>query len=225
MVDNIDVIKTKESPYILYVEGEDDERILRRWANALGKTDVFEKFHIYKMRGTSKNEMRKRQDEHFKALKQINSDVERVVLFDFDSEDSFHPEKDNRVIKEWKRKNIENYLLVPQAWKNAVLDVSNQTEFNLFNNRYETLIDNFFEEQNLTLPKNATWKTVNANIFEVVDGKKILFENNDSLFHRIKKIDSLIVNRESVANNMTNDMIHDEIVQFFDFLTNIVTAS
>jgi hypothetical protein len=225
VVDNIDVIKTKESPYILYVEGEDDERILRRWANALGKTDVFEKFHIYKMRGTSKNEMRKRQDEHFKALKQINSDVKRVVLFDFDSEDSFHPEKDNRVIKEWKRKNIENYLLVPQAWKNAVLDVSNQTEFNLFNNHYETLIDSFFEEQNLTLPKNATWKTVKANIFEMVDGKKILFENNDSLFHRIKKIDSLIVNRESVANNMTNDMIHDEIVQFFDFLTNIVTES
>jgi len=219
IVDNIDVIKTKQSPFILYVEGEDDERILTGWAETLGKIEVLKQFHIYKMGGTSKKDMKSRQDEHFTALKQINPDVKRVVLFDYDSENSFHPEEGNRVIKEWKRKNIENYLLVPDAWKAAVLDVINTKEFNLFSNQYQYKINEFFEEQNLNLPKNSNWKTVKANIFQAVDGKKILFENNDSLFHRIKSVNGEKVNREKIANNMTIEMIHDDVVEFFETLT------
>ena len=37
------------------------------------------------------------------------------MLFDYDDSDSaFHPEEDNPALAEWKRKNIENYLLVPE---------------------------------------------------------------------------------------------------------------
>lgn len=116
VVDNIEVIRTKQNPYILYVEGEDDERILTAWAETLAKIEVLKQFYIYKMGGSSKEEMKKRQEEHFTALKQINPDIKRLVLFDYDTEKSFHPDENNPVIKEWKRKNIENYLLVPEAW-------------------------------------------------------------------------------------------------------------
>ncbi len=224
IVDNIDVIKTKQSPYILYVEGEDDERILTGWAEILGQIEVLRQFHIYKMGGTSKKDMNNRQDEHFKALKQINPEVKRVVLFDYDSEDSYHPPKDNKVIKEWKRKNIENYLLVPDAWKSAILDVTNTKEFNLLNIQYKNIIDDFFEEQNLNLPKNSSWINVKANIFEAVDGKKILFENNTSLFHKIKNVKGEKVNREKVANNMSKELIHFDVIEFFDFLTSTVSS-
>jgi predicted ATPase len=224
IVDNIDVVKTKLNPYILYVEGEDDERILTAWAETLGKSNVLKLFHIYKMGGTSKEEMKKRQDEHFRALRQINPSVQRFVIFDFDNEESYHPEKNNPAIIEWSRKNIENYLLVPDAWKRAVLDSLNQLDFDLFNKKFQDIIDDFFIEQNLTLPLGFNWSNVKANIFSAVDGKKILFEAKDSLFHRLKDIDSisLKVNREKVSSNMNKDLIHEDIVDFFNKLNRMI---
>lgn len=222
VIDNIVVIKTKQNPYILYVEGEDDERILTAWAETLGHIVTLSKFHVYKMGGTTKVDMKTRSEEHFKALTQINPNVKRIVLFDYDSESSYHPPADNAVLKEWKRKNIENYLLVPDAWKEAVLDTINERQFSLFSTKYSDVIDTFFTEQNLLLPPSSTWENVKANVFQVVDGKKILFENTDSLFHTLKNIEGLKVNREKVARNMTIDLLSLDIVEFFKALVNIV---
>ncbi len=221
-VDNMIVIKTKQSPYILYLEGEDDERLLSAWATTLGKSNLLEKFCIQTLGGSTKDEMKKRSDTHFNALKQIHGNVKRVVLFDYDADDSFHPQPDNLVIKEWKRKNIENYLLVPDAWKNAVLDVLNRSEYDLLNNSNHEIIDDFFNEQGLLLPKGYNWNNVKANIFQAVDGKRILFENSDSLFQRLKSKNNLTINREKVSINMSKEMIHDDIVNFFNHLSSII---
>lgn len=224
-VDNIEVVKTKLSPFILYVEGEDDERLLTAWASKTGHQEILRKYHIYKMGGTSKDEMRRLSDKHFNALSQINPEVRRVVLFDRDDENSFHPGEDNRVLKEWKRRNIENYLLVPEAWELSILDASNRNDFDLFNLHYKSTIDTFFEEQGLIIPRKYSWKNLKANVFEIVDGKKILFENNDSLFHRIREVDDLKINRERIAINMTYDMIHQDIIDFFEVLKNICSPN
>jgi predicted ATPase len=224
-VDNMVVIKTKQSPFILYVEGEDDERILSAWANALDKVEVLNKYHIYFLGGSSKEEMVQRSSTHFNALRQINKNVKRVVLFDYDSEAAYHPEANNPAIKEWSRKNIENYLLVPKAWEKALLDALNALDFDIFNSQYRVVINDFFEEQNLSLPKGFNWSNVKANIFQEVNGKRILFENADSLFQRLKMVDQnkkITVNREKVATNMNFDLIHDDIKAFFDFLSNTV---
>jgi hypothetical protein len=220
-VDNMVVIKTKQCPFILYVEGEDDERLLSAWANSLGKVEVLNKFHFFLLGGTSKEEMKKKSDTHFKALTQINPDVKRVVLFDYDGESTYHPGDSNPVMKEWKRKNIENYLLVPSAWEKAVLDSLNMIDFDLFTRQYLEIINEFFEEQGLRLSKNFTWSNVKANIFQVVDGKKILFENSDSLFQQIKAVNDLKVNREKVAMNMDRELIHDDVKEFFEYLSSL----
>jgi fructose 1,6-bisphosphatase len=128
------------------------------------------------------------------------------------------------VIREWKRKNIENYLLVPDAWKMAVLDALNKTDIDLFDQVYWDVITTFFEQQGLVLPKHSTWQTVKANIFEVVDGKKILFEDPASLFHQLRSLKGLLVNRERVARNMRQEMIHQDIVDFFDLLAKKVAS-
>jgi len=221
-VDNMVVIKTKQSPFILYVEGEDDERILSAWANALDKIELLNKYHIFFLGGSSKSEMKTRSDTHYKALKQINSNVKRVVLFDYDSEEGYHPENNNAVIREWKRKNIENYLLVSEAWKKAVLDSLNINDFDLYTNKYQEIIDEFFLEQNLNLPKGFNWSNVKANIFQEVNGKRILFENSDSLFQRLKDVNDVKVNREKVAINMSKEMIHEDVKLFFEHLSKIV---
>jgi hypothetical protein len=223
-VDNRVIIRTEQSPYILYLEGEDDERLLVAWAANLGKTEVFNKFCVYILGGVTKIDMKRRADAHFDALKQINPKVHRVMLFDYDNDETaFNPALDNPVLKEWKRKNIENYLLVPIAWENAVLDALNINQLDLFNNKYGEIIADFFSEQGISSspPKGFTWTNVKANIFQAVNGKKILFENKDSLFHRIKDLDDLKINREKVAINMNEELIHEDIIGFFNHLSTI----
>ena len=106
------------------------------------------------------------------------------MLFDYDSrDDAFHPPPDNPGLSEWARKNIENYLLVPDAWVRAAARKMECGEDDLFAQPVVQVIREFFASQNLTLPVGKTWQNVDANVFSVVDGKRILFENDDALFH------------------------------------------
>ena len=60
-------------------------------------------------------------------------------------------------------------------------------------------------------------------MFTVVDGKRILFENNDSLFHRLRNgTPSLEVIREQVAMNMIAEEIHEDAHQFIGKLIAMV---
>ncbi len=219
-VDNNDVVRTQNSPFILYIEGDDDNRILSSWASVLNKREVFEQFYPYVLNGATKQLMKECAESHFNALKQIVPKLKRIQLMDYDTDDAYHPEENNPCLKEWKRKNIDNYLLVPNAWKRAVAKQLNEPQDSLFLIPYYDIIDSFFAEQNLTLPPRATWQDVKANIFSVVDGKKILFENKDSLFHQIKAYGDrqLIINRQIVSSSMLAEEVHSDVHNFFDFL-------
>ena len=222
-VDNNDILRTQDSAYILYVEGEDDDRILAAWANIIGETDVYQKFYTYSLGGRSKKLMKERSDCHYTALKQIVPTLKRMVLLDYDTEDSYHPDPTNPCLKEWKRKNIDNYLLVPNAWKRAVAFQLNESEDSLFLSPYYSIINDFFESQNLYLPRNATWRTVNANIFSIIDGKKLLFSNPDSLFNRILVASDgqLKISRQNVALAMRPEEVHQDIYDFFQTLKQV----
>ena len=181
-VSNEEIARLSASPCILYLEGESDERIVRAWAQACGALEVMNLVCFRAMGGGSKPEMKRRADEHFEALQTIIPNVKRVMLFDHDSGDgAFHPEPDNPTLAEWRRKNIENYLLVPPPWKRVVQQVLQCSEDDLFAESSMKTIDTFFTDQNLTLPAARSWRNVAANIFTVVDGKRILFENDESL--------------------------------------------
>lgn len=157
-------------------------------------------------------------DRHYTGLKQIIPEVKRVILLDYDTDAGFHPEPGNEVLYEWSRKNIENYLLIPDIWKKAILEKMSLTEEDLISQGITSIVDSFFIEENLTLPSKSSWKDVKANVFRVVDGKKILFENEDSLFQRIKAKSDLIINRESLSKCMTEKEIHYDIETFFSKL-------
>jgi hypothetical protein len=169
------------------------------------------------MGGGTKAEMKKRADEHFNALRQIVPEVKRLMLFDYDDKDkAFHPEPNDLALAEWKRKNIENYLLVPEAWKRAALRLLNCGDDDLFVQSALDAINTFFVDQNLTLASGKTWRNVSADIFSVVNGKRILFENDTSLFHALRNGNpSVELIRESVAAAMTEDEIHEDVHGFF----------
>ena len=178
------------------------------------------------MAGGAKPDMKKAADDHFVALQQIIPGVKRMMLFDYDdSVRAFRPTADNPSLAEWKRKNIENYLLVPDAWRRALLKHIGQDAPDLFTNPVMQIIDRFFADQNLMLPAGRTWRDVTANIFSVVDGKRILFENNDSLFQSLRNASpSSPLIREDVALNMTEDEIHNDVHEFMHRLSTLVNT-
>jgi len=131
---------------------------------------------------------------------------------------------------EWRRKNIENYLLVPDAWIRAAQQTGGFNDQDIFFSPVQKIIREFFDNENLTLPRNQSWRDVKANIFQVVDGKKLLFENKDSLFQRLKSyqlplasVPSLELTREIVATNMKSDEIHEDVHQFFAKLDQLLS--
>ena len=75
------------------------------------------------------------------------------------------------------------------------------------------------------LPKGQQWHSVSANIFEVVDGKKILFEDKESLFAISRKwMSHVIVTRQKLASAMRKEEIHQDIQNFFTKLKSVVSS-
>ena len=220
-VSNEEIARLMASPYILYVEGESDERILRAWADPCGAQAAMGKICFKVMGGGDKQMMKTRADEHFAALRQIVPEVKRLMLFDYDDRATFHPEPGNPTLFEWKRRNIENYLLVPDAWKRAAQPFS---AGELFAQPFLNMIDDFFVDQNLTLPPGRTWRDVTANVFSAVDGKRILFEDDNSLFQQLRNgASSVQLIRERVAGTMLASEIHQDVHDFINKLVQLTT--
>jgi hypothetical protein len=222
-VSNEEIAQVMASPYILYVEGESDERILRAWAAPCDAQAAMEKVCFKSMGGGDKATMKTRADEHFAALRQIVPEVSRLMLLDYDDRATYHPGPDNLTLVEWKRKNIENYLLVPDAWGRAAALQFGAGE--LFVQPVLRAIDGFFVGQNLTLPPGRTWRNVTANVFSAVDGKRILFEDDNSLFQQLRAgAPSVQLIREQIAGSMAADEIHEDVHQFMGRLVSLVTT-
>jgi hypothetical protein len=177
------------------------------------------------MGGGEKENMKHRADEHFAALRQIIPEVSRLMLFDYDEQAKWHPDAGNPSVTEWTRRNIENYLLVPPAWRRAVIQHLECTEDDLFAQSTLRIVDDFFAGENLTLPPGRTWRNVSANVFSVVDGKRLLFENDNSLFQQLRAGQpSVPLVRERVAMSMSVDEIHDDVHAFIGRLVAMTEA-
>jgi hypothetical protein len=225
-VSNAELAQLAASPMALYVEGETDERILRGWARACGAEAALNRVCFHHMGGGSKLQMKEATDRHFEGIRQILPKARRLVLFDFDTGDkAYHPEPGNPAMFEWKRHNIENYLLVPEAWQRAAAGLLKLPEDDLLLEPIRRTVAQFFESENLALPRGQTWRNVSANIFQVVDGKRLLFENEQALFIRLRTGDPAVsVLRETVAGSMHANELHEDIHDFFKRLSKAVAT-
>ena len=231
-VGNIEISHALQSPFILYVEGETDERVIRAWGSVLEKTEVLGKFFIKTMGGGNKKEMKDNADRHFSGLSLIIPSLKRLMVFDYDSDDvAFNPDPENPALFEWRRKNIENYLLVPDVWIRATLNEEPDSN-SLFWTVITSTVSEFFANENLTLPSNSTWENVEANVFKVVDGKRLLFSDPRSLFNLLrekgfdlKKTTINSKNREDIALRMLPSEIHSDIKILFNKLEGISSGT
>ena len=181
---------------------------------------------FHHMGGGGKLQMKDATDRHFEGIRQILPKAKRLVLFDFDTGDNaYHPEPANAILFEWKRRNIENYLLVPEPWQRAAASLLKLPEGDLLLETVRKTVTQFFESENLALPRGQTWRNVSANIFQVVDGKKLLFENEHALFIKLRTGDPAVgVLRETVAGSMHADELHEDIHDFFRRLSKAVAS-
>jgi hypothetical protein len=225
-VSNAELAQLAASPMILYVEGETDERILRGWARVCGAEEALNKVCFHHMGGGGKSQMKDATDRHFEGIRQILPKAKRLVLFDFDTGDNaYHPASANPTLFEWKRRNIENYLLVTESWQRAVASLLKLPEGDLLLEPVRKTVAEFFASENLALPPGQTWRNVSANIFQVVDGKKLLFEDEHALFVKLRTGDPAVnVLREVVAGSMHADEIHEDIHDFFKRLSKAVAS-
>jgi len=52
------------------------------------------------------------------------------------------------------------------------------------------------------LTPGSSWQNIKTPGFNLVDGKKILFENQDSLFEQIKNIDGIQLKSKPTVNHI-----------------------
>lgn len=112
-----DLLLGREVGAVLYVESETDERILGEWARMLDHPaqSFFERPFVRSLGGRSLREAR----EHFFAMQAAFPGLPGLCLLDGDNRDEPDAEttRTGLVVLRWRRYEIENYLLQPEAIK------------------------------------------------------------------------------------------------------------
>ncbi len=115
-----DLLLVRESGAVLYVESEADGKILAEWARILDHPArrFFERPFVHWLGGRSLREAR----AHFFAMQAISPSVRALCLLDGDNREEADEETTGAglVVLRWRRYEIENYLLQPEAIKRYV---------------------------------------------------------------------------------------------------------
>jgi predicted ATPase len=136
----VDILSADSQPGILYMEDESDLKILREFAKILNHPllKFLNQPFFIPLRGRNITDGR----GHFFAAKAIKPDIKGVIVLDGDNRNLKDHELvgENMTILRWKRYEIENYLLVPEAIS-RFLQSSDETQANLFNDSHNTAFD------------------------------------------------------------------------------------
>ena len=119
-VTTTDILTAQETKAILYVEGETDASILSEWARILGhpSRDFLSRPFVHPL-GSRHIRAAK---EHFFAMQAVYPAMRGLCLLDGDNRTRPDTElaEAGLEITRWKRYEIENYLLIPEAIKRFV---------------------------------------------------------------------------------------------------------
>lgn len=194
-----DLLRARECGAILYVEGESDEDILREWARILEHRarEFFALPNIHRLRGRLPQEARR----HFALLRTEFPELSGVCLLDRNDHDRRDEGRDQAGLQvlQWKRYEIENYLLHPDAIKRFVArtPTANPDE-----------IDAEFRRQ---LPRDADPFSDLPALVEVKASDSLLLPMLERAGRRTKKTDLY-----QLAAVMKREEIHPEIREKLD---------
>lgn len=119
-VTTTDLLLAREAGAVLYVESETDQRILTEWARILDHParSFFERPFVHWLGGRSLGEAK----AHFFAMRSAFPTLRGLCLLDGDNRDEPDAETTSAGLHvlRWRRYEIENYLLQPEAIKRFV---------------------------------------------------------------------------------------------------------
>ena len=119
-ISTTDILLAQETGAILYVEGETDSAILFQWARVLKhpSQEYLSRPFVHVLGGRNLSDARK----HFFAIRAVEPKMRALCLLDGDNRDEPDAEflKKGLEVARWKRYEIENYLLIPEAIKRFI---------------------------------------------------------------------------------------------------------
>ncbi len=119
-VTTTDLLLAREAGSVLYVESETDERILKEWVGILEHParHFFDRPFVHWLGGRSLQEAK----AHFFAMRSAFPGLRGLCLLDGDNRDEPDEETTGAglAVLRWRRYEIENYLLQPEAIKRFV---------------------------------------------------------------------------------------------------------
>jgi len=210
-----DLLLARDVGAVLYVEGESDERILREWCRLLAHQclSFFERPYIHHLHGRSLRDA----SGHYFALKAANPKVRGVCLLDGDNRDEPDDEMKKaglRVLR-WRRYEIENYLVVPDA----LLRFCEQQEPDLFAAEARRRAESFLRDQ---LPPVAFNNPLSDHTtLSVVKG------STDLLLPLLSHVHNPLAKGELylIAAAMAIDEIHPEVAEKLDLMAEVLLTS
>ena len=198
-VTTTDLLLGKEAGAVLYVESETDERILKEWARILDHPAqrFFERPFVHWLGGRSLHEAK----AHFFAMRSAFPNLRGLCLLDGDNRDEPDAETTGAGLDvlRWRRYEIENYLLQPEAIKRFV-------DFPLGDGR----IDDAFWSQ---VPRGADLFGDHVSLVRVKASTEFLGPLLDNLERSTPKRDLYLL-----AAKMEVDEVHPEIREKLDHI-------
>ena len=196
-VSTTDLLLGREVGGVLYLEGDTDEKILNEWARILDHParSFFDRPFVCSLGGR----LPKEAEGHFFALRAVFPELRGVCILDGDNRDEpdEKTEKAGLVVLRWRRYEIENYLLMPEAIKRFV-NLPSQ----------EARIEEEFWKQ---VPKGADLFGDHVSLKRVKASREFLLP----LFEELgKDVPKKVLYQ--LAAEMRKDEIHPEVVEKLD---------
>jgi energy-coupling factor transporter ATP-binding protein EcfA2 len=211
---SLDILAAENGQNILYVEDETDFKILTEFARVLDHP--FSKFASAPFVSPIHGHDAKEAKAHFFGLRAIHPGIKGILLLDGDNRSLPDREigADNLELLRWRRYEIENYLLHPEALLRFVAG----TEPDLLTMACRKLAEDFLRDNFPPLALKDPLKDSDY-LVSTPASKSILPSLVERTDRRLSKKDYF-----QIAAQMKREEIHPEIIEKLDLMVRILDA-
>ncbi len=209
----LDFLLASQKGGVLYAEGTTDLSILKSWARVLNHRALQFLLSAY-FKPIEGNDV-SRARTHFFALREAYPDFRGVCLLD---RTDFQLQREGLVEVSWRRREIENYLIVPKAIKRFLAGSSSD----LFSEQISVVAEEWMSNE---LPPEAHKNPFSDQAMLMdVKASESFFEKMFDFIREKTRFD-LSMSKSSLyllADSMAQDEIHPEVIEKLDVIADIL---